>query len=148
MKAKDILKAHTAPSTGSLSAYWKSRCATVLGTYQHQMTAKECGQLKQLSKYLGIDTRPVIDYAINHWGKFGSEAAAIGGVSAWPVEPHVGFLLKYYHVAMNLLYPVAPPLPQMAPVHLIATGVEPDDVHVVSDQELTELLHALKAPQG
>jgi len=147
MKASDVLKAHHGPTEGSLGAFWKSRCTLVLGSFQRALTGKECGQLKQLHKYLGPDTRPVIDYAINHWWKFASRAGASAGVT-FPAEPHIGFLLKYHGVAMNLLRPEAqtpsPPVVE-APVQLIAnTDTEP--VHELTSQELTELLDGLKSP--
>ena len=147
MKATDILKAHKAPAEGSLGAYWKKQCTLVLGGFQRALTGKECGQLKQLHTYLGADTRPIIDYAVNHWWKFASRAGAAAGTS-FPAEPNIGFLLKHHGVAMNLLKPeVQTPSPPTveAPVQLIA-NTETEPVHTLTSQELTELLDGLKSP--
>jgi len=148
MKAADILKAHQAPTNGSLSAYWKSRCALVLKGYQKPLTVKEAAQLKQLHTYLGNQTKPVIAYAVEHWWKFATQAGASAGVIP-SADPNIGFLLKHHAVAVNLLTPVvATPLPKgdEAPVQLIATGTEEVAAYVPSSQELTELLDGLKSP--
>ena len=148
MKAADILKAHQAPMNGSLSAYWKSRCALVQKGYQKPLTVKEASQLKQLHTYLGDQTKPVIAYAVEHWWKFATQAGASAGVVP-PADPNIGFLLKYHAVAVNLLTPVVampPPKGEEAPVQLIATGTEEVATYVPSSQELTELLDGLKSP--
>jgi hypothetical protein len=147
MKAADVLKAHQAPAKSSLQAFWKARMTTIHGGYQKPLTGKQCGQLKMLSKYLGDQTKPVIDYALNHWWKFATQAAAAAGTSC-PADPDIGFLLKHHAVAVNLLVPAAevkktpPPLP----VQLIAPKTDEEPVHSVSSQELTTLLDGLKSP--
>ena len=147
MKATEILKAHTSPPQGSLEAYWKSRMATVTGQMQYPLTAKERGQLSQLAKFVGQDVRPLIDYVVNHWWKFANRASAVAGTSA-PVEPHIGFLLAHYPVAMNLLKP-PPAQPHIAadPVQLIAPKADEETpVPMVTPQELADLLAGLKSP--
>lgn len=149
MKAEDILKAQQQPTTGSLGAYWKSRCALATGKYQHPLTGKESAQLKQLHAYLGTQTRPVIDYVVEHWWKFANRAAAAAGCSC-PTDPHIGFLLKHHAVAVELLTPaeVIPPATGVleGPVQLVATGAETDPVQTLTSNELTELLDGLKSP--
>lgn len=147
MRAADILKRQQSVDHGSLGAYWKSRMATVYGGWQKPLTGKECGQLKQLSKSLGDQTKPIIDYVVNHWGKFASRAGIAAGVS-FPADPHIGFLLKYHAVAVNLLTPEVTSSPPVAaePVQLIATGTDEETVHALTSQELTELLDGLKSP--
>lgn len=150
MKAADVLKAKRASATGSLSAYWKSRCALISQTYQKPLTQKEQGQLKMLQGYLGEQTRPVIDYVVEHWYKFATRAATAAGCSC-PSEPHIGFLLKHHAVAINLLVPSdisSPLVVELAePVQLIATVVETTDpVQTLTPQELAELLADLKSP--
>jgi hypothetical protein len=149
MKAEDILKAHKGPLHGNLGAYWKSQCEVEYGGFQKALTGKECGQLKQLHKKLGEQTRPVISYVISHWWKFASSAAASSGITSWPVDPHIGYLLKHHGVAMNLLMskqalppPAAEPLP---PPAINCSGAE-EQPYVPSPQELTELLDGLKSP--
>lgn len=147
MKAADILKHYQTPANGSLSAYWKSRLAHVQPGYQQALTSKERGQLKQLSKKLGNDTRPVIAYAVEHWVRFASRAGDIAGTGMFPPEPHIGFLLKYHGVAMNLLHPVAPPPPvREARVQLIATGLEKEPVYKPTPEEWVALRLGLKTP--
>lgn len=149
MKASEILKHWKAPTTGNLGSYWKSRMVLVYGGHQKPLTVKEQGQLKQLHKYLGDQTRPVIDYAINHWIKVSVRAGAIAGTS-YPSEPHIGFLLKHHAVVVNLLTPEVTPTPSpkvvKAPVPMVATGTEDETPHVLTAQELTELLAWLKSP--
>lgn len=147
MKATEILKAHQGVMNGSLGAFWKSRCANVGGGYQKPLTGKEQGQLKQLSKYLGDDTKPVIDYAVSHWVKFASLAGLAAGVSP-PEAPNIGFLLKHHAVAVNLLTPSASPPTTVVegPVQSIASNAESEPAHQLTSQELTQLLDSFKAP--
>lgn len=148
MKASEILKNHTAPTTGSLGGYWKSRMAMLQEGYQKPLTGKELGQLKQLFKYLGDQTKPVIDYAVSHWWKFASQAAASAGVS-FPADPHIGFLLQHHAVAVNLLTKggVSPSVPVEIPVSPNDTpSVTGETAHTLTSQELTELLDGLKSP--
>ena len=119
--------------------------AQVQSGYQKPLTGKECGQLKQLSKYLGEQTKPVIDYAVNHWWKFASVAGRQQDIVSRRSEyrilvetPCSGGKLAYARVQM--------PLSQEAPVQLIATGTEKEAVYELSSQELTELLDGLKSP--
>lgn len=145
VKAVDILKNHQGSATGSLGAFWKSRMKLIAnGKYQKDLTSQENGQLKMLSKYLGNDTRPVIDYAINHWMKFASEAGVIAGVSP-PVEPHIGFLLKHHAVAVNLLRPVATPPPPVVevPVQSVASNTEQEPAYKFTPKELAEWIDEL-----
>lgn len=148
MKAEDVLKTKQASTSGNLGAYWKSRCALVQQGYQKPLTSKQQGQLKQLYKYLGDQTKPVIAYAVEHWWKFASHAGYAAGTN-FPADPEIGFLLKHHAVAVNLLTPevTTPPPPlEATPVQSVATGTEKEAVYVPSSQELTELLGGLKSP--
>ena len=147
MKATEVLKNHKGGGVeGSLEAYWKSRCALVSNEYQRPLTGKERGQLKQLSKYLGIETKPVIAYAVEHWLKFSTHAAISAG-TVGAESPHIGFLLKYHAVAVNLLHPVEkPPVVAELPVQSIAPVAEKVEVHAISLKELEEMLDGLKSP--
>jgi hypothetical protein len=147
MKATEVLKNHKGGGVeGSLEAYWKSRCALVSNEYQRPLTGKERGQLKQLSKYLGTETKPVIAYAVEHWLKFSTHAAISAG-TVGAESPHIGFLLKYHAVAVNLLHPVEkPPVVVELPVQSIAPVAEKVEVHAISLKELEEMLDGLKSP--
>lgn len=146
MRARDILKAHQAPLKGNLGAYWKSCVALVDDRFQHHLTGKELGQLKLLSKFLGEQTRPVIGYAVEHWYTFASKAGNASNTS-WPPTPNIGFLLKHYHVAVNLLKPEVPVSLVVSEVSLqpIAEAAPEAAVHKLTPQELTELLDGLKS---
>jgi len=148
MKAADILKAHTAPLSGSLGGFWKSRMKLIGHEgYQKNLTGQELGQLKHLSKALGDQTKAVIDYAICNWSKFASLAGIAAGVQP-PDEPHIGFLLKHHDVAMNLLMPVVAP-PQAIvekPVQLIASNAETEPAHILTPEEFTEIMQSFKTP--
>lgn len=47
--------------------------------------------------------KELIDFAIKNWMKFGWEASLQAGVGDHPSRPHIGFLLAYHHVAVNML---------------------------------------------
>jgi hypothetical protein len=150
VKATDIIAAKHGSTNGSLEGWWKSRMALITQSYQKALTVKERGQLKLLSNYLGERTKPVITYTIEHWCKFSSVAGAVAGVSP-PAEPHIGFLLKYHAVAVNLLYPPqTPPSVAASPV-VSCTQVQPlpvpvEEAYVPSPQELAEMLTFFKSP--
>lgn len=156
MTAREILNRRRDITTGSLGPWWLSRCALHLTKqgYQRALTGQQMGQLKQLKAYIGEDTKAVMAFAIEHWWKFASRAGASAGTS-FPADPHIGFLLKHHAVAVNLLresqgdtlHSVEPLVGAPgATVQSIATGMENDPVHVVTSQELTELLEGLTSP--
>lgn len=152
MKAHEILASHQQGTTGSLGAWWLSRCALHQKGYQQALTGQQMGQLKQLRAYLGDDAKPLITFVVENWWKFASRAAASAGTS-FPADPHIGFLLKHHAVAVNLLslshgatlLPVEPVVGKTV-VQSIATGVENEPVHTLTSQELTELLEGLQSP--
>jgi hypothetical protein len=145
--AKELLARHRhqhRPHEGSLEALWLWCCETVLGGYQKPLTMKERGQLKYLHQCLGPVTRDVIEYAITQWAQFTYKAAF--GVSSYPFQPHVGFLLAHHEVAVNLLMPVkvvqsiSEPMPQRTPPPV--TPIEPP--YELTWVELQKMLDGLK----
>lgn len=150
MKATEILKHHKdkVPLTGSLGSYWKSRCALVSGKPQKNLTIREHGQLKHLSKALEDQTRPVIAYVVEHWWKFATKAGYTEGTS-FPTEPHIGFLLKHYDVALNLLMDKVP-APAVSSLPATVQSVAPTEPEVIppklTPSELSKLLEDLKSP--
>lgn len=72
------------------------------GKYHKPLPIKERSQLGHLSRVLGtVRACAVIEFAIRHWSKFASSAAAAEGLTAYAIDPHVGFLLKYHAHAVN-----------------------------------------------
>jgi hypothetical protein len=146
MNAAAILQQFHRPITSGLPAFWQSKRAVVFGGYQKPLTTKEKAQLKQLGAHLGDQTRPVIEYVLNHWTAFASRAGVSAGCS-YPADPHIGFLLKHHAVAVELLQPViVAPLLVEPPVQSVASGTESTPVHQVTSQELTDLLEGLNSP--
>jgi hypothetical protein len=150
MKATDVLKNQKVGVSSSLGAHWKAKMALESGAFQHPLTAKEAGQLKQLSKYLGSveTTKATIDYVIDHWATFAHLAGNAAGLFTVPSEPHIGFLLKHHAVAVNLQVPPVTPSTQPEPpppVQSIAGGTD-EQPHTLTSKELTEMLDGLETP--
>ena len=106
----------------SLGEHWSSRMAQKHPTeYQKPLTHKERGQLKMLANKVGAQTKKLIDFAVNHWNRFGQEASVQAGLGDYPSRPQIGFFLAYHHVAVNMMQSIAPtpttlpPAPQPEP---------------------------------
>lgn len=149
MKAADVLKAHQASLNGALGAYWQSRIKLVWNPkFQPPLTLKQKGQLSHLQKKCGEMTKPLIAWVVEHWWKFSQEAAASAGTSC-PVDPDIGFLLKHYGVAMNLLLPQPTPVLKEKPVPVVQPIAKPTEpAHVITSQELTDILMWLDAKES
>jgi hypothetical protein len=87
------------------------------------MTPKNLGQLKMLSKKLGMQTFPLIDWVLPNWTEFTRQAKLAGGLRSTPPNPHIGFLLRYYVTAVSLtrldaesLKPIPPCSPEVPEV--------------------------------
>jgi hypothetical protein len=142
-----FMSAQTTTVTRDLVAFWRAQISAMFGGYQKPLTTREVGQLKQLDKYLGLQCRPVIRYALEHWGRFASRAGAEAGV-AWPVSPHVGFLLKHHAVAVNLMMETSnraeSPPQQLNYAVLPLPLPEPEEPHRLTVEELAEMLAGLE----
>lgn len=90
--------------TFGLEAHWNACTALLPGERHHtQMTQKERGQLKMLATAMGFDNvKAVIGFAISNWKKLGTRAQQVAGLTQYPIRPHIGFLLKYQHVAVEM----------------------------------------------
>src|SRR5664279_5711935 len=75
--------------------------------YQKPMTQEDRGKLKLLANYLGPQVYEVIDWAVKNWQEFALDAKYDKGLPCYPQQPHIGFLLKYHDVAVNLMQPTA-----------------------------------------
>ena len=138
------------PQCGSLGEFWSARRGDVVkGAYQKPVTQKEHGQLKYLERCLGPRTRPVIAYAVQNWWKFAAKAQAVAGLSTFPTEPHIGFLLKHHGVAMALADSLSAgaqvtPASSKSLVSNAAPVIAPEPPHVLTKEELVEMLAGLK----
>jgi hypothetical protein len=83
--------------------HWQARVAAKYRGYQPPPTQKDMGELKRVGKYLGDQSQAAIEYAVDNWWKFASEAAAGAGTGSWPADPDIGFFVKHHAVAVNLL---------------------------------------------
>ena len=71
--------------------------------YEDELTQKEHGQLKALTRVEGRKYKEILTCAMDHWQKFGQKARLTGGLSQYPTVPDVAFLLKHHHVAQAML---------------------------------------------
>lgn len=143
----------TSPAAASgLGGFWVERSALVLSGYQKPLTGKELGQLKQLAKCLGAQTRAVIDCAVKNWWQFAARAGTEAG-TLYPTLPHVGFLLKHHAVVVRMLdefeefekrpaqaQAEAPPAPMFRPT-MPPPAEEP---HKMTDEEFAEMMADLE----
>jgi hypothetical protein len=115
MKAADVVANYKNKPAGSLEAHWKDRMSLLFGKTiaTNALTQQERGQLKQLVKAMNEGhadtpsvehTKQVLDFVLNHWLEFGAEAQFLAGLTQYPPEPHIGFLLKYQHIAAQMSY--------------------------------------------
>ena len=114
-KAEELKKQGEKP-TFSLEAHWKSCMAPIsAGKHQRPLTQKERGELKMLADKVGPQTKDLMAFVVNNWAKFAFKAMHSAGLSTLPDNPHIGFLLAYHHVGMNLLHTIAPAPPSFVP---------------------------------
>jgi hypothetical protein len=113
---KQKSESHSVPA---LAVLWQSRIKTLFGGLQTPLTQKEFGQLKLLRKSLGDVTSEVVDWALNNWSSFASQAAAQAGTGVWPAHPHIGFLLTHHAVALELHTIATTPavIPNITPIN-------------------------------
>src|SRR4051794_17730095 len=111
----------------SLEIHWNWRLSLLSGGKpQRPLTPKERAQLKHLANRLGAYTREVITFALDNWTKFTAKAELQAGLSSSPEEPHVGFLIAHYHVAVNMM-PIAKELAAMQQADADALLIEGKD---------------------
>jgi hypothetical protein len=96
-----------AQSVPILAMHWQSRVKQEFPSVETSLTARHFGQLKLLRRGLGSLTAEVIDWTVNNWWQFSHDAMWKAGLSSRSPTPHIGFLLKHYDVAVNLMYSIA-----------------------------------------
>lgn len=145
------LKGADKPSFG-LEAHWDT-CTTLLPGEGHhkQLTQKERGQLKMLASAMGFDNvKAVIGFAISNWKRFCTRAQQVAGLTQYPIEPHIGFLLKYQHVAVEMreqslqsVSGASKPVEGTSPITVVAvlpSPAEKEEPYVPSPEELAATL--------
>ncbi|MFZ0663898.1 MAG: hypothetical protein WAM66_14500 [Acidobacteriaceae bacterium] len=88
--------------TVDLARIWTQLVAESGGATVKPVTHKERGQLKKIYSDLGLDFVPVLTWAVKNWQKFATESKYSAGLSCWPLDPHIGFLLKHEAIAWQL----------------------------------------------
>lgn len=102
----------------ALVKYFHELCAFHHSDMQHAKppTGKELGQAKKLQEYCTVgDVTDIISLVVQQWSTFHSRVNGAKGVYG-PLNPHLGFLLTHFDVAMNCKDELeATPLPVSKP---------------------------------
>ena len=69
---------------------------------------QEYGQLKTLRNRCGPDTLPIIEWVLHGWPEFTDRVRQQTGFKDVPPLPHVGFLLKFYRIAVAMMADACP----------------------------------------
>lgn len=91
-----------------LAQMWQANMARMSGgVEQKPLTPRQFGQLKLLRNGLEDITWDVMQWVLENWTRFSQEAKRAAGLPCAPANPHIGFLLAHYDVAINLMYKIA-----------------------------------------
>jgi hypothetical protein len=91
-----------------LAQVWQVNMMAMSGVFQQKpLTPKQFGQLKLLRNALEDITLDVMLWALENWTVFSQKAKSNAGLPCAPPNPHIGFLLAHYDVAVNLMYDIA-----------------------------------------
>jgi hypothetical protein len=99
--ATENKKGHSVPVLANI---WQSQVKQASPDAETSLTPRQFGQLKLLQRGLGGLTAEVIAWTVNNWWTFSLDAMYKAGLPSRPSKPHIGFLLKHYDVAVNLMY--------------------------------------------
>ena len=64
---------------------------------------KEYGQLRCLRDHCGSDTLDVVEWVLHDWVGFTERVKQHTGFDSVPATPHIGFLLKFYVMAVAMM---------------------------------------------
>ncbi|MEP7309162.1 MAG: hypothetical protein ABJA98_26970 [Acidobacteriota bacterium] len=76
---------------------------TWLLVHEAPLVGKEFGQLKCLRDKCGLDTLRLIEWVLHDWPGFTERVKWQTGFESVPPLPHVGFLLKFYLIALAMM---------------------------------------------
>ena len=91
----NIMTIEKAPTVPHLAQTWMLVQVSPLGH-------KEFGQLKCLRNKCGPDTQHIIEYVMHGWPEFTDRVKQQTGYQSVPPLPHVGFLLRFYKIAVGI----------------------------------------------
>jgi hypothetical protein len=69
---------------------------------ERPLQPKEYGQLKVLRDRCGPDTEHIVRFVLHGWPDFTACVRRQTGFESVPFLPHVGFLLKFYRIAVAM----------------------------------------------
>ena len=72
------------------------------------LVRKEFGQLRCLRDKCGPDTLHVVEWVLHDWPAFTERVEQHTGFDSVPATPHIGFLLKFYVIAVALIAETCP----------------------------------------
>jgi hypothetical protein len=129
MKAEDTSQKNEPDENkrqSKLVIHWKCQLAAITGDSPKELTPRKAKQLKLLYRSFGMQTKEVVDWALNNWWKFAHEAMYQAGLTSCPPTPHMGFLLAHHAVAVNLMQSIAhtpKPVPAATPAMAVPVKV-------------------------
>lgn len=97
----------TPQSVPAIAERWHCEIKSIYGEPPLPLTPKQYGQLKQLRDKLRELTWYVAGEVVRVWPQFTQRVETAKGLLCSPSKPHIGFLLAYYDIAVNLLHEVA-----------------------------------------
>jgi len=108
MKIADYLKSPSKKPkslTGkkdTLPEVWIKKRSEMTGVYQPPLKAVECGQLKKFGQFCPKDkAEDVMLHLLKEWSLFTSHVKSAAGLGTVPSQPHIGFMLKHVHLAIQ-----------------------------------------------
>jgi hypothetical protein len=93
--------AEKAPTVMRLAQTW-------LLVRETPLLRKEFGQLRCLRDKCGPDTLHVIEWVLHDWPEFTERVKQYTGFDSVPATPHIGFLLKFYVIAVAMMADTCP----------------------------------------
>jgi hypothetical protein len=147
MKAREPKKSQTAQEVmedarqhepGSYVTLWKKRMSALHGEFVGQLKPKELAQLKAVVKIAGPRARSLIDYVCENWMMFAQKVKNVRGIELVPTEPHLGFLLTYVQVGLQLLVVTSdqPATPMKVSIAVEPTTKEIEEPHKMTFEEI------------
>lgn len=103
VKQGETLQEGSKKNVATLVGLWKKHLAHDTDGFQKELTKKEVGQLRDFRNKVGVDAGAVLEFALLHWSKFGWEVKMAKGLSKYPTQPQVGFVLAHHDVLMQMV---------------------------------------------
>ena len=91
------------PKELQLASHWQNRVAAYNQQPVQPLTRQQVGQIKTLLRITGGISRTLMNFAIENWKAFTAEVMDKTGTPGCPDTPHVGYLLKYRCIALDMM---------------------------------------------